>query len=193
MKEVIVFGGSFNPPTLGHVEIMRHCLAQSEIDEVWVMPCGQRKDKAFTATDEQRLEMLHEIKNDVFGGEKRLVITNFEMNLPAPTETIKTLGALGVKAPDTRFWFAFGVDAYRSMESWDFGAWMKHELPMYLVPRDGDEPPEAPNVRVLPPVSDVSSTLVREAVAENRPASKYVPQIIEQYIAASQLYVQPVQ
>lgn len=188
MKEVIIFGGSFNPPTLGHVEIMKHCLEQPAIDEVWIMPSGRRMDKEFTTTDTQRLEMLEHVKAEAFGGDSRIKVSDFEMRLPAPTETYRTLGALAGEFPSTKFWFTFGVDAYRNLAKWNHGEWMQRELSMYVVPRDGELPPDAPNIRLLPPVRDVSSTLAREAVACNQPLELFVPRAITNYIFAERLY-----
>ena len=44
-KRIGIFGGSFNPPTLGHRAIVRHLLKNSIVDEVWVMPCNNHKQK----------------------------------------------------------------------------------------------------------------------------------------------------
>ncbi len=190
MTEVIVFGGSFNPPTHAHAEVVKNCLEQPEIDEVWVMPSGARTDKAFSTTDQERMDMLHIMKNTVFRGDSRLVISDFELQLPRPTETYQTLGALGMAYPETKFWFAFGADAYRGMPAWENGQEMQDTLPMYLLPRDGDIPPDAPNVRHLPPLrQETSSTLAREAVVTQQPLEQFVPVAIAQHIQRQQLYV----
>lgn len=193
MKEVIIVGGSYNPPTPGHAEIWRNCLDLPEIDEVWVMPSGQRADKVFATTNEQRLEMLELIKAEVFTDEPRLVVTDFEMQLPTPTETYKTLGALALTFPDIHFSFVFGVDAYKNLARWNHGTRLQRELSLYIVPRDGELPPEAPNIRVLPPVGDVSSTLAREAAGRRQSVLPFVHRVIADYIGTQNLYVQPVQ
>ena len=189
MKEVIIFGGSFNPPTNAHVGVIEHCLAEPEIDEVWVMPSGDRFDKQYSTSDDQRMGMLELVKAVEFPDEDRLHISDFELQLPRPTTTCQTIGALGIAHPDTRFWFAFGADAYHSMPTWEKGLQLQRELPMYILPRDGCAPPQAPNIRLLPPVRhETSSTIAREAAAQGQPLEKIVPRAIARHIEAQRLY-----
>lgn len=72
MKEIAVFGGTFNPPTLAHQEIIEACLQHPTFDEVWVMPSGERADKDITVEAEDRIAMLEAVKSDVFAGDERL-------------------------------------------------------------------------------------------------------------------------
>lgn len=188
MKEIIIYGGGFNPPTCAHVEIMKQCLDEPDIDEVWAMPCGERLDKGFTTTDEQRLEMLDIVKETEFKNDDRLVVSNFDLELPRPTMTIQTLGALGLSYPDTKFWFAFGTDAYHSMNRWQDGEFLQKNLSMYILPRDDEPLPNAPNIRLLTEVKSVSSTLVRKAIAADEPFEHFVPAAIATYISQERLY-----
>lgn len=58
-KKVAVYGGSFNPPTMSHFEIMRMIIDDIKIDdksldELWVVPCGDRRDKKISTPGEKR-------------------------------------------------------------------------------------------------------------------------------------------
>ena len=57
-SKVVVFGGSFSPPTLAHTEIIARCLAVPGVDEVWLVPSGSRTDKNIAVTAADQLAML---------------------------------------------------------------------------------------------------------------------------------------
>ena len=55
---VAIFGGAFNPITVGHIGVARFVLNASKVfDEVWLMPCYEHMHGKALATPEQRLEM----------------------------------------------------------------------------------------------------------------------------------------
>ena len=55
-RKVAILGGSFNPPTITHLQIASETLNLcAEIDEVWIVPCGDREDKKVTTPGPIRL------------------------------------------------------------------------------------------------------------------------------------------
>lgn len=169
MKEIAIFGGTFDPPTRAHEAIVDACLARKDIDEVWVMPSGQRQDKPDMLDDLTRLRMLSAMREGTFEDDKRLVISDFEMQLPQPSQTYATVAALDVAYPDNRFWFVLGADSYNDMPNWEQGARLQKTLGMLIVARVGTESPiERTHIRHMD-IADtfgcvVSSTVVRETL-----------------------------
>ncbi len=54
-KSVAILGGSFDPPTISHLQLASETLNTCPtIDEVWIIPCGSRPDKKLGATAEAR-------------------------------------------------------------------------------------------------------------------------------------------
>src|SRR5688500_12607443 len=98
-RSILVFGGSFSPPTLAHEEILRRCLSLPQFDEVWAMPSGDRLDKTIPAEDEDRLAMLEIVKTERFANNPRLHVSAFELELPQPTNTFDTLHWLRAQFP----------------------------------------------------------------------------------------------
>lgn len=188
MNEIIVFGGTFNPPTHAHVEIMQYCLEQPSVDEVWVMPSKERVDKDITVATATRLAMLETIQHDTFGGSEKLRVSDFEARLPGPTETYNTVLALNEAYPDKRFRFLFGVDAYQSMPTWRHGDELQRNLPMLLLPRDGVVPPRAPNVHVLPPLRHVGLSSTEARQADPLELELFVPSAIARFVRKHRLY-----
>lgn len=60
---VAIYGGSFNPPTMSHYQIMQMIIEEIKINgesisEVWMIPCGDRTDKKISTPGEKRLVIL---------------------------------------------------------------------------------------------------------------------------------------
>lgn len=193
MSEIAVFGGTFDPPTLAHEAIIRSTLAREDMDEVWIMPSGKRLDKFGMLDDCVRLEMLDEMHTESFGLDERLVVTDFEMRLTRPTQTIDTVEVLKRDCPEDRFWFIFGADSFNGMHTWNGGRELQEELSMLIVPRLGEDmPAEGDNIKHLavPGVLDypVSSTLAREAIRNRQPVGRFVSKAIARYLEINHCY-----
>ncbi|MDB5164280.1 MAG: nadD [Candidatus Saccharibacteria bacterium] len=192
--EIAIFGGSFNPPTRAHEAGVQACLDRQDIDEVWLMPSGYRADKPGLVDDQARLEMLQIVKRQEFYDNPRVVISDFELSLPRPTQTYKTMGALARAYPEHRFWFVSGADTYATMQNWEGGHQLKASLPMLLIPRIGYELPEpTQQLRQLEVLEDmvdgISSSQVRERLALGGPIEFLVCDAIARYIAEKGLYL----
>lgn len=64
-KRIGILGGSFNPPTQGHLQMAIETINLNLVDEVWMVPCGSREDKSYPVTNQQRLEMTQVLINSM--------------------------------------------------------------------------------------------------------------------------------
>lgn len=193
LREIAVFGGTFNPPTLAHQAIIGACLEHPAFDEVWVMPSGDRTDKDITVPATDRIAMLEAVKAEVFENTDRLHITDIELQLPAPTETIKTVNTLRTVYTGIRFWMVYGADSYAAMPTWRGGEELQRTVPMLVLPREGYElPAESARIKHLPltdpELLGMSSTRVREAAEQQKPFADLVCNAVKAYIDAFRLY-----
>lgn len=182
MKEIAVYGGTFDPPTRAHEAIMRACLAHSTIDELWVMPSGARTDKAGMSSDALRMGLLKQLITVEFA-DCRVELSDFEMKLPKPTETYRTVNALDRVYPGHRFWYVFGADSIASMPTWQCGDQLRDELHILAVPRAGYElPPETERLNYLEigeiALAGISSSAVRYAMASGEPLDHLVSPVV---------------
>lgn len=190
-RKILIFGGSFSPPTLAHEAIIDACLKLPQFDEVWVMPSGDRLDKTIAATDNDRIKMLEVIKRENFGSDPRLAITDFELRLPRPTKTSRTFPLLKDEYPGTEFWLALGRDSYMSMPEWPDGRALQQALKMVVFYSGGDTLSDVDNVMTvqLPDaLSDTSSSHARQAIAGGSYADTGVSQPVLGYIKQHNLY-----
>lgn len=192
--KIALFGGTFDPPTVTHEAIIASCLAMSDFDQLWIMPSGVRADKPGMSSDAARLELLACMKQQVFDDTARLVITDFEMQLSRPTETITTVQALHRAYPTDDFWFVFGADSYNAMPTWRGGKHLQETLSMLVVERYGDIcPPASGTVRHVSVPQEIqnrraSSTKVRQAVGAGRPIDYLVSKAVSDCISRQGLY-----
>jgi len=190
-KQVVIFGGSFNPPTLAHEAIIRACLALPQFDEVWVMPSGNRADKTILVSDEHRLQMLRLVKASSFQDNTRLIISDFELQLPRPSETRRTLAELHKTYPAVNFWFAMGGDSYHTLPTWPGADEFMPGLQLVVFTGPGTQVAAQDHVLpiTLPPeFDDTSSTEVRNLVAHHTSASALVSPAVLEYVTMQHIY-----
>lgn len=61
VKKVIkvgVLGGSFDPPTISHLQLCSEVIYVKKFDQVLIIPCGEREDKQLKNSPNVRLQML---------------------------------------------------------------------------------------------------------------------------------------
>lgn len=112
-RSVAVYGGSFDPLHVGHVEFIQKLINELKFQKVIVVPCKQHPfDKKYTFTDTQRLQML----TNVFSNNKKIEICDFEIKSNDTSFTIKTLEFLKLNYP--KMTFVSGADAFEKIETW---------------------------------------------------------------------------
>lgn len=117
MEDVLLFGGTFNPPHVGHIEIAKEVRRKLGIEEIVMLPSGNPPHKIGedVADARHRVNMLRlAIKN-----EKNFKISLIEVDRKGYTYTIDTLKELRKKYGDTRkFYYLIGADVLEELSSW---------------------------------------------------------------------------
>jgi len=189
-RRVVVFGGSFDPPTLAHEEIIRICLQLPQFQQVWVMPSCNRADKQIATSQAQRAAMLQIVWREVFACDPRLVISDVELQLGPPTQLRRTLEVLATQHADVEFWFAYGGDAYADMANWEGAEDFMPSMRALVFTEHGLPVTSDRVVRLHVPdaVQDMSSTQVRAAVARGEGVGAWVSAPVQRYITEHHLY-----
>jgi nicotinate-nucleotide adenylyltransferase len=182
-----LFGGSFDPVHLGHL-VVAETAAEALGARVRLMPVREQpfKRAAHGATPAQRADMLAL----AVAGNPRLSVEPIELDLPAPSYTVRTLRALEVREPGNRFTLLLGADAARDLPAWfEVGA-LPALADVVVFARPGSPVPDLPVIgRVIEvPAVEISATQVRRRVAEGRSIRYLVPDAVREYIAAHGLY-----
>lgn len=188
--KTLIYGGAFDPPTIAHQAVIAECLKLPEFEEVWVMPCGQRRDKNIKSSDYDRLAMLRLMRDEVFPDKQRLDIVGFELFLDYPTTTYLTVGVLATAYGNKDLWYAYGADSYQRMPSWPGGEELQRDLKVIVFTRNGEEIEKRDGVKLVSMAGfeNLSSTTVREAVKNGLDISSYICQSVAKYIKNHRLY-----
>lgn len=181
-RRVAVYGGSFDPPHLGHVLSVAWALSSGEVDEVWVIPTWEHAfGKTHGATFESRLEMCAR----AFAPFRSLELLDIERRLGDVSRTLNTLEALRTDHPDASFRLLVGADVLPTTDRWHRWDDIARLAPPLVVGREG-----YPASRDCPiSIPDVSSTDVRAALREGGDLRGLVPASVVAYIRERGLYV----
>lgn len=132
---VALFGGTFNPPHVGHVSAARACVASLALDRLIFMPAGIPPHKALpehSATPRQRYEMTCLAARDVPGA----VVSDLELRREGTSYTADTVLALRARYPADELWLVVGTDMLQSFERWSRPEVIARECSLAVVARD---------------------------------------------------------
>jgi nicotinate-nucleotide adenylyltransferase len=121
LEKVAIFGGAFDPITVGHLDGVCEILDLNLADEVWIVPCGLRKDKQNLTTsfvDRSYMCNLATAKLEKKYREK-IKIYEIEGEYPQAVATFSLLKIIEDKYPEKEFFFAIGTDLLSSIKFWD--------------------------------------------------------------------------
>lgn len=217
LKRVGVFGGTFDPPHLGHLILAEEIREAFGLAEVYFMPCNEppHKDREDLTDAKHRFAMVvaATLHNPAF------VASPIEVNRPGKSFSIDTVRELHeTMGDDTEIVFVTGLDAFLEIETWEgyeqfldlcqvivvsrpgHGFEDVAKLPDWITGRTVDLrdcegspadqfPAEGRCIFLSDAVHiDISSTDVRRRVAAGSSVRYKVPAEVERYIRANGLY-----
>ncbi len=183
-----LFGGSFDPVHLGHLVAAETLADVLGVTTVRFVPAREQpfKHAAHVASPEQRADMLAL----AVAGNPRFRVERIELELPAPSYTVRTLRALASREPGNRLVLLVGADAAAELADWYEAEALPELADVVAFARPGAEPPAARLISrvVAVPALDISATGVRQRVAQGRSIRYLVPDAVRDYVAAHGLY-----
>jgi nicotinate-nucleotide adenylyltransferase len=113
-KQIGLFGGSFDPPHLGHVALVEAGLDVLGIDEVWVIPALPVHRKLSGCADgATRLRWLQMI----FEANSRVKVLDWEIRRERPTAMVETLREFADRQTVVP-WLMLGADTWANLAGW---------------------------------------------------------------------------
>lgn len=195
---IAVFGGTFDPPHIGHL-VLAECVAQQfECERVLFIPAGDPYRKTATDTPEnrragvrpgrivtpgsERLEMvrLAIAGNPLFAADGR------EVERPGPSYTVETLRELQGEGHDNIL-LVLGSDALADLPNWREPEEISR-LSRIVVAEKEPGTETGGFERVEMPLLRISSTEIRARVAAGRTIRYMVPEAVRAYVEQHGLY-----
>lgn len=135
-KIIAVFGGSFNPPTVAHIEIAKQIVKNIEnIEKIIFVPVSTKYNKKGLAPDEERYNMLKKICNE----ENIFEVSKIEIESEKQLYTIETLRLIKNKYPEKDICFIIGTDNLKELETWHVPAALLTEFKVIVIERENDK------------------------------------------------------
>jgi len=195
-ERIGIMGGTLDPLHEGHLRMAQCALKDASLDRVLMLPSGNPPHKPHVTPGEDRWRMLCATCAGVEGLEPCRV----ELDRSGTIYTVDTLSLLKEKYPKAELYYLVGADTLMELKNWrEYGRVLS--LCRFLVcPRSSrytQEELEAERERLkllgghitwLPMETlDVSSTEIRQAIREGRPAP-HLPVQVQEYAEAAGLY-----
>ena len=200
-----IYGGTFNPPHLGHLTAAAAVIATLKLDKLLLIPASIPPHKdlpAGSATAEQRLEMTR-MAGEQLGLGSKVETLDMEVRRAGKSFTSDTLAELKAQFPEDELWLLMGTDMFLSFETWHepekiaslagiaaFGRTKVDMEPQFSAQRDKLYR-LYPDARIftltVPGVIDISSTELREQLASGT-GENLLPPAVYGYILRNHLY-----
>ena len=135
---IVVYGGSFNPPHLGHVEAARTVSAELAPDKFLIIPTNVSPHKMLAEGSPEpraRLEMCRLAFADIPGAE----ISDMELQREGKSYTAQTVEELRHSFPDDELVLVMGTDMFLSFETWYRFEYLLENCTLAVLARDEDE------------------------------------------------------
>ena len=188
-KIIAVFGGSFNPPTIAHLNLAKQILEKVEnVKKVIFVPVSTKYNKSGLASDEARLDLLKTICEN----EKGLEVSSIELDSTRQLYTIETLEKIKEQNIENDIYFVLGTDNLKELESWHTADKLLENFKLIVLERDNDNMESIiQNNSLLKKYKEsfikldniekikLSASYIREQLKNNKSISGLVPKQIE--------------
>ncbi len=182
--KVGLFFGSFNPIHTGHMIVANLVKETTAVKEVWfvVSPQNPFKKNNNLLHEFDRLDLVQAAISDDYN----FRVCDVEFGMPKPSYTIDTLAYLEEKNPEKQFKLIIGEDNLVSFKKWKNFQEILNQFGLIVYPRPNTPPSELvndANVELIEaPKIDISATLIRKLVKNEKSIKYLVPQAVEDRI-----------
>lgn len=193
-----VFGGTFNPPHLGHLVCAQEAYVQLSLDRVLFIPTSTPPHKPMPDDPgpEHRLELC---RLAVRGDDERFEVCDLEVRRAGTSYTVDTLEELSTQVPERELFLILGADVAAGLPGWREPERILSVARLALAGRSGTSEADVRGAlsRVGGseratffdmPMVDISSTELRTRVAKGLPLRYLVPDGVAEYIDRHGLY-----
>ena len=199
-RRIGVFGGTFDPPHIGHTSAALAAMRKLELDFVLMVVANdpwQKTDKNETSSEfsnfvtspsHDRYEMLKR----ALTGQDSLIADDMEIARGGKTYTIDTVSELDDRFPDSDFFLLIGADVAKDFDSWHEPKEICEKINVVVLTRPGTDQGEIDSNWNFPvidiPAVDVSAEEIRLRILKGEPVEGMISSSVEEYILSVGLY-----
>ncbi len=194
-----IFGGTFNPPHLGHMLLAQAAAEGANLDRLIFMPCAVPPHKAGMKIPDG--EHRYNMVKLAIQGNPRFELSDMELEAGGKSYTVKTLESLEILYPDDLLCLIVGADSLCDMEQWFCPGEIFKRAEIIVAHRGGMKTAElnaaidlfrqkygARITVVQMPVMELSSSDIRNRIACGKPIRYMVCNKVIDYIDKTEIY-----
>jgi len=171
MKRIAVVGSAYNPPTLGHVDVIHQALEQA--DEAWLVPAFHHAWGKVMAPYPERCAMARELVTDLADPRVRLMAVEHQIAADGPVYSFDLLTFLDSQlGRHHQLLLVLGPDNVAAIAKFYRGEELKQRWPL---------------ITAMERVA-VRSTLVRERLTQGQSIDELTTPSVARYLATHPLY-----
>ncbi len=197
-KQIVVFGGCFNPPLNSHFSLAEQLVQEyNQIEKILFVPVNRKYQKVDLIDNQHRYQMLKLVCNQ----NKKFEVSRIEMDCTRQMYTIETLTKLQEQYRQYEICFTMGSDNLRELENWNQPEKLTKNFKMYVFERDEDDLEDIIQasqflinnrqafIKVKNHIrSNLSSTFARQNIRSGKSIKYLAPDEVISYIKQNKLY-----
>jgi nicotinate-nucleotide adenylyltransferase len=193
-----LFGGTFDPPHIGHLILSADTRSQLGLDRLlWILTPNppHKQDQPITPL-ENRLAMVKLAISD----DRHFELSTVEIDRPGPYYALDTVKIISEQYPAADLVYLMGGDSLRDLPTWHCPPDLVAELRFIGVMRRPGDSIDLPALeKIIPgltakvrfvdaPLLDIAAHEIRQRVADGRPFRYFLPPAVYDYIVEHNLY-----
>lgn len=191
-KKIGLFGGSFDPIHIGHMIVASVVKSEFDLEKVVIIPnyASPFKQNSSTTEINQRLDMIRLAISD----NNEFELSDFEATKNRAVYTYETLEHFKSLFPDAVISLIIGYDSYKTLNTWKNSTYITDNFDIIVAQRSEDAVilPDHKNRNIhiskLCPKIGISSSMIREMVANNLNIKYLVNEKVRHYIIQECMY-----
>lgn len=192
-----IFGGTFDPPHLGHLILAQRALDTLGLERVLFVPAADPPHKrARVVTPAAHRVAMLEL---ALAGNPHFELSRVDLDRPGPHYTADMLSLMHDQFPEAALYFLVGADSLADLLTWRdparivararLGVMQRPCVALDLAPLEAGLPGLTERVTFIEgPLIDISATEIRDCLRAGHSIRYQVPDAVADYIDAHRLY-----
>lgn len=193
-----LFGGTFDPIHIGHMILMENVINNLDLDKIYVLPNSNPPHKL--ENKKTALNLRLKMVNETIKDNPKLEINDYDYRDNEIHYTFNTINYFKKSYPNDEFFFIMGEDSFLDIEKWkNYKEILKENLIIFkrysnknfsLISKINQVRKYNKNIYLIDNIAlDISSTLIRDLVKENKSIRYLVKDEVINIIKEEKLYV----
>lgn len=193
-----LFGGTFDPIHIGHMILMENVINNLDLDKIYVLPNSNPPHKL--ENKKTALNLRLKMVNEAIKDNPKLEINDYDYRDNEIHYTFNTINYFKKSYPNDEFFFIMGEDSFLDIEKWkNYKEILKENLIIFkrysnknfsLISKINQVRKYNKNIYLIDNIAlDISSTLIRNLVKENKSIRYLVNDEVINIIKEEKLYV----